>query len=79
MINIRFNLTFTINKLSQFYDDFIICYLNTINRMFKYIVDIIEYKLLFHKKKDFVVYLNSIYDNDKTNKKFIYKYVLLRD
>ena len=33
----------------------------------------------FIKKNHFIVYLNSIYNNDKINKKFIYKYVLLRD
>ena len=31
----------------------------------------------FIKKKHFIVYLNSVYDDDKANKKFIYKYVLL--
>ena len=52
-------------------------YLNIINRIFKYIVDIIKYDLRFHKKKHFIVYSNSIYDDDKANKKFIYKYILL--
>ena len=52
-------------------------YLNTINRVFKYIVDIIKYNLRFYKEKDFIVYSNSIYNNDKTNKKFIYKFILL--
>ena len=52
-------------------------YLNTINRIFKYIVDIIKYNLRFYKEKHFIVYLNSIYNNNKTNKKFIYKYILL--
>ena len=77
--NIRFNLTFAIDKLNQFYHNFIIRYLNAINRIFKYIVDITKYNLRFHKKKHFIVYSNSTYNNDKTNKKFIYKYVLLRN
>ena len=54
-------------------------YLNAINWIFKYIVDIIKYDLRFYKKKHFIVYLNSIYNNDKANKKFIYKYILLWD
>ena len=54
-------------------------YLNTINRVFRYIVDIIKYDLRFHKKRHFIVYSNSVYDNNKTNKKFIYEYILLRD
>ena len=54
-------------------------YLNAINRIFKYIVDIIKYNLRFYKKKEFIIYLNSIYDNNKTNKKIIYEYILLRD
>ena len=78
MINIRSNLIFAIDKLNQFCYDFIVRYLNIINRVFKYIVDIIKYDLRFHKKKHFIVYLNSICNNDKANKKFIYKYVLLR-
>ena len=48
-------------------------YLNIINRVFKYIVNIIKYNLRFCKKKDLVVYLNLIYNNDKANKRFIYK------
>ena len=52
-------------------------YLNVINRIFKYIIDIIKYNLRFYKKKHFIIYLNSIYNNDKANKKFIYKYILL--
>ena len=75
----RLNLIFIINKLSEFYYNFIIRYLNAINRIFKYIIDIIKYNLRFYKKEDFIVYLNSIYNNDKTNKKFIYKYILLRN
>ena len=52
-------------------------YLNAINQIFKYIVDIIKYDLRFHKKKYLIVYLNSIYGDDKTNRKFIYEYILL--
>ena len=79
MINIRFNLVFAIDKLNQFCYDSTIRYLNAVNRVFKYIVDITKYDLRFHKKKNFIVYSNSTYDNDKANKKFIYKYILLRD
>ena len=43
-------------------------YLNAVNRVFKYIVDIIKYKLRFYKKKDSIVCLNSIYNNHKSNK-----------
>ena len=46
-------------------------YLNAINEIFKYIVNIIKYNLRFHKKEGFIAYLNSIYNNDKTNKNFI--------
>ena len=52
-------------------------YSNVVNRVYKYIIDIIKYNLRFYKKENLIVYLNSIYDNDKTNKKFIYKYILL--
>ena len=45
IIDIRLNLTFTIDKLNQFCHDFIMRYLNIINRIFKYIADIIEYNL----------------------------------
>ena len=79
MINTRLNLIFAIDKLSQFYHNFIMRYLNAINRIFKYIVDIIKYDLRFYKEKHFIVYLNSVYDNDKANRKFIYEYVLLRN
>ena len=48
-------------------------YLNIINRVFTYIVDIIKYNSRFYKETNFIAYLNSIYNNDKTNKKFIYK------
>ena len=53
-------------------------YLNAVNRIFNYIVDIIKYNLRFHKKENLIVYSNLIYDNDKTNKEFIYEYILLR-
>ena len=77
MTDIWLNLTFAIDKLNQFYHDFIIRHLNTINRVFRYIVDIIKYDLRFHKEEHFIVYLNSIYNNNKANRKFIYKYILL--
>ena len=77
MINIRSDLAFAIDKLNQFYHNFIMRYLNIINRIFKYIVDIIKYNLRFYEKKHFIVYLDLIYDNDKANKKISYKYILL--
>ena len=49
MIDIRSDLIFAIDKLNQFCYNFIVRYLNAINRIFKYIVDIIKYDLRFYK------------------------------
>ena len=44
-------LKFIIDKLNQFYYNFIIRYLNVVNLMFKYIINIIKCNLRFYKKK----------------------------
>ena len=47
MINIRLDLIFAINKLSQFYYNLIIRYVNAVNRILKYVVKIIIFNLYF--------------------------------
>ena len=79
IIETRPNLTYAIKKFSQFCYNLIVRYTNTIIKVLRYVVDIIELGLRLQKKEDLITYSNSVYDNNKQDRKFIYRYMLLYD
>ena len=73
----RFDLTFAISKLSQFYTNLTIRYMNALNRVLKYIRDITYFRLRYQAIGDSIEYLDIVYDNDKQDRKSIYRFALL--
>ena len=51
--------------------------MNKLNRVFRYVAETINYNLHYKRDKDLIIYSNSIYDDDRNDRKLIYDYVLL--
>ena len=51
--------------------------MNKLNRVFKYIAETTNYNLHYKRNEDLIIYSNSIYDDNRNNRKLIYDYVLL--
>ena len=51
--------------------------MNKLNRILKYVAKTINYNLHYKRDKDLIIYLNSIYDDNRNNRKLIYDHVLL--
>ena len=75
--NTRPNLAFVINKLSQFYSDSTIRYMNKLNQVLRYVAETTNYSLHYKRDEGSVIYSNSIYDDNRNNRKSIYNHVLL--
>ena len=45
--------------------------------MLKYIAETTSYNLYYKRDEDLVIYSNSIYNDNRNNRKLIYDYVLL--
>ena len=54
-----------------------IYYINKLNRILRYVTKIIKYNLHYKRDEDLVIYLNSIYGDNRNNRKLIYNHVLL--
>ena len=53
-----------------------IYYINKLNRVLRYVVETINYNLQYKRNEDLVIYSNSIYDDNRNNRKLIYDHVL---
>ena len=51
--------------------------MNKLNRVLKYVAETINYKLYYKRDEDLVIYSNSIYGDNRNNRKLIYDHVLL--
>ena len=79
MTEIRSDLFFAIDKLSQFYCDFTIRYINIVNRVLRYIRDTIHLNLRFQDTEDSYKFVDIVYADHKTDRKTIYRFVFLCD
>ena len=75
--NTRSNLIFVVSKLSQFCSDLTIRHINKLNRVLRYVAETTNHDLHFKRDEDSVIYSNSIYDDNRNNRKSIYGHVLL--
>ena len=53
--------------------------MNKLNRVLRYVAETINHDLHFKRDEDLVIYSNSVYDDDRNNRKSIYDYVLLHE
>ena len=65
MICTRLDLTFAVNKLSQFYTDLIVRHMNALNRVLKYVRGITYFGLRYQATGDPVGYSDVVYGDDK--------------
>ena len=54
-----------------------IYHINKLNRVLRYVAETINYNLHYKRNEDLVIYSNSIYDDNRNNRKLIYDHVLL--
>ena len=73
----RPDLAFAVSKLSQFYTDPTIRHMNTLNRVLKYIRNTTYFELRYQATGDPIGYSNTVYDNDKQDRKSTYEFALL--
>ena len=77
MTNTRPNLAFVIRKLSQFCCDSTIRYMNTLNRVLKYIRDTTFYGLRYQNTNSLKGFANAVYADDRDDRKTIYEFALI--
>ena len=51
--------------------------MNKLNRVLRYVIKTINYNLYYKRDKSLIIYSNSIYDDNKNDRKLIYDHVLL--
>lgn len=77
MISTRPDLAFAIGKLSQFCHDPTVRHTNTLSRVLRYIAGTTKYGLHFRKNEGPVIYSDSAYSDNRTDRKLTHGYVLL--
>ena len=73
----RPDLTFVVGKLSQFCSDPTIRHMNELNRVLRYVAGTTNHDLHFKRDGGSVIYSNSVYGDDRNNRKSTYGHVLL--
>ena len=51
--------------------------MNKLNRVLKYVAKTINYNLHYKRDEDLIIYSNSIYGDNRNNRKLIYDHILL--
>ena len=51
--------------------------MNKLNRVLRYVIKTINYNLYYKRDEDLIIYSNSIYGDNRNNRKLIYNHVLL--
>jgi len=71
IIYIKPDITFALDKLSQYIQNLYKYYKQTIKCLLKYIKSIIKYQIRFGPNKKLIIYLNANFANNKFNRKSI--------
>ena len=76
VIYTRFNISFALNRLSQYFNNSIEHYKHTLKILFRYVRLTVELEIMYNISKIFnlIDYLNLNYILDKLDRKLIFEY-----